>query len=314
MNKKVSIVMPVFCEEDILAKVFDRLQQVFPPANDGPCFEFLFVDDGSTDRSLELLGEFARRERRATVLALSRNFGHQSALLAGIHEATGDAVVLMDADLQDPPELVHRMVEEWMCGADVVYAQRRERRGEGFFKRVTASIFYRLLEYLSDTSLPRNVGDFRLMDRIVVDHLKNLGERSLYLRGMSAWLGFSQAAVIFDRDPRTAGETKYSPGRMIALATDAILSFSEKPLRLVTRIGLVVMFLSFVWVTYLLVDVAFADGRAISGWPSMIVTVLFLGGVQLLSLGVVGEYVSRTYRETKGRPLYIIDHRKRIPR
>lgn len=311
--KKVSIVVPVYCEEQILPRLFDRLQEVFPRVRRGISFEFLFVDDGSTDRSLAMLRAFAERESRARVVALSRNFGHQSALLAGLNEAGGDAIVLMDADLQDPPELVHEMIAEWIKGSDVVYAQRRQRAGEGWFKRVTASMFYRLLDYLSDTKLPRDVGDFRLLDRIVVDHLKDLGEKSLYLRGMSAWIGFTQTAVVFDRQARSAGETKYSAKKMMALATDAILSFSEKPLRLVTRIGLIVMTLSFAWIIYLVVDLAFSGGRAITGWPSLIVTVLFLGGVQLLSLGVVGEYVSRVYRETKGRPLYIIDRRKSTP-
>lgn len=307
---RVSIVIPVYCEEATLPILFDRLQLVFPDGSSDTEFEFVFVNDGSTDASLKILGEFANREPRCRVVSLSRNFGHQSALLAGIHEARGDAVVLMDADLQDPPEIVHDMISEWRKGNEIVYAQRRERRGEGFVKRHSASLFYKLIDYLSDTHLPRNVGDFRLMDRVIVDLLKDMDEKSLYLRGMSAWLGFNQSAVLFDRDPRAAGDTKYSVKKMITLATDAILSFSEKPLRLVTRLGLVVTLMSFMWGAYLLVAILFTNHRNLSGWPSLILTILFLGGVQLISLGLVGEYVSRIYRETKARPLYIVDRKR----
>lgn len=310
--KLVSIVLPVFCEEATLPTLFERLRNIFTDESAATEFEFIFIDDGSTDSSLAMLTDFATREPRARVVSFSRNFGHQSALLAGLTEARGDAVVLMDSDLQDPPELVFKMIEKWRDGVDIVHAQRQERRGENLVKRATAAMFYRFLDYLSDTQLPRNVGDFRLMDRVVVDHLVSMKEKSIYLRGMSAWLGFSQDVVLFDRDPRLAGTTKYSVQKMIGLATDAILSFSEKPLRLVTRLGMAVTALSFLWGVYLFVATVFTDHRNLSGWPSLILTILFLGGMQLICLGIVGEYVSRIYREAKGRPLYIIDHRKSI--
>lgn len=306
----VSIVLPVYCEEDTLPTLFARLGEIFIDRPSDVTFEFVFVDDGSHDASLRMLTEFAAREPRCRVVSFSRNFGHQAALLAGLSEARGDAVVLMDADLQDPPELVHGMIEKWRGGADIVHAQRRERRGENFLKRATAALFYRLLDYLSDTNVPRNVGDFRLMDRVVVDHLVAMTEKSIYLRGMSAWLGFNQQMIVFDRDPRVAGNTKYSMRKMVGLATDAVLSFSEKPLRLVTRTGLIVTFLSFLSGLLLLLATLLTNHRPNSGWPSLILTILFLGGVQLVCLGIVGEYVSRIYREAKGRPLYIIDRRK----
>lgn len=311
--KTVSIVFPVYCEEESLPALFERLGALFPASRGDVRFEFVFVDDGSTDRSRQHLEAFAAGDPRARVVALSRNFGHQAALLAGLHEARGDAVVLMDADLQDPPELVDELIEQWNAGFDIVYAQRRERAGDRMLKRATASIFYRLMSWLSDTNIPRNVGDFRLMDRVVVDCLRDMGERSLYLRGMSAWVGFRQTAVQYDRDARHAGTTKYPLRRMIALATDAILSFSERPLRLVTRMGMLVTLASLVWGVYLLAATLLSDYSGLSGWPSLILTILFLGGVQLVCLGIVGEYISRIYREAKGRPLYIVDRRRSSP-
>lgn len=311
--RTLSIVFPVYCEEESLPALFQRLRDVFPATRDDLGFEFVFVDDGSTDSSRDLLRAFAASDTRVRLLMLSRNFGHQSALLAGLHEARGDAVVLMDADLQDPPELVNELIAQWNSGNDIVYARRVERTGERWIKRFSASLFYRCISYLSDTEIPRNVGDFRLMDRVVVDCLKDMGERSLYLRGMSAWVGFRQTAVTYSRDSRYAGHTKYPMRRMVALATDAILSFSDKPLRIVTRFGLLVTMASVVWGVYLFVVATFADYQGLSGWPSLTLTILFLGGVQLMSIGVVGGYIARIYRETKGRPMYIIDRRQSTP-
>lgn len=311
--KSVSIVFPVYCEEETLPVLFDRLTSLFPSSRGDVSFEFVFVDDGSTDRSGVLLAEYTATDPRARVVSLSRNFGHQAALLAGIHEARGDSVVLLDADLQDPPELIDELIARWNEGFDIVYAQRRERTGEGWFKRGTAALFYRLMSWLSDTEIPRNVGDFRLMDRVVVDCLRDMGERSLYLRGMSAWVGFRQTAVQYDRDARHAGSTKYPVRRMVGLAADAILSFSERPLRLVIRLGMFVTVASLVWGLYLLLATLLSDYSGLSGWPSLILTILFLGGAQLLCLGIVGEYVSRIYREAKGRPHYIVDRRRSTP-
>ena len=275
-------------------------------------FEIVMVDDGSRDRSQEIIRKKCEEDSAFRLVVLSRNFGHQAALLAGLNVAGGQAVVVMDADLQDPPELIPELIDQWVSGSDVVYAQRRIRQGETIFKKLSASIFYAVLDWLTDTHLPRNVGDFRLMDQRVVSILTSLSERSLYLRGMVSWIGFSQTAVEFDRDPRFAGHTKYSLGRMLKLAFDAIISFSEKPLRIVTRFGLSVTLLSFLFLMYLLyVRLTDTTGFA-TGWLSIIATSLLLGGIQMTCLGIVGEYISRIYQESKGRPAFIIDDRKSI--
>lgn len=306
----ISIVVPVFNEEDTLAELRQRLTSVIDGSLASHSVEILLVDDGSTDRSLEIASEFHRQDQRFKVLSLSRNFGHQAALLAGISAAQGSAIVVMDADLQDPPELIPEMVRTWTAGADVVHAQRRTRKGESFFKRKSADLFYRFIDWLSDTHIPRDVGDFRLIDRRVVDVLMTLNEKSLYLRGLVAWVGFNQSTVLFDRDPRFAGETKYTLKNMLNLATDALISFSERPLRVVTKLGLLVTFFAFGFLGFFLVTSRFAGHNLVPGWLSLMTAVLLLGGVQLICLGIIGQYVSRVYRDTKGRPLYIVDDKK----
>lgn len=307
---KISVVIPVFNEELTLPELFSRLDYLFNSLGTNYSMEYLLVNDGSTDHSLELITEKIKTDPTYKVVSFSRNFGHQSALLAGVTMATGDAVIAMDADLQDPPEVILELVAQWESGSDVVYAQRNQRNGEGYFKKVSASMFYSLIDWLSDTHLPRNVGDFRLMDRRVVDVVTQLPEKSLYLRGLVSWVGFKQTAVLYDRDARFAGETKYSMKKMINLAGDALLSFSEKPLRIVTRLGFLVTTAAFMLLAFFLITAIWGSDDQVHGWLSMIVAVLFLGGIQLICLGIVGEYVSRIYRESKGRPLYIIDNRK----
>ena len=308
----VSIVIPVFNEEDVLSTLSGRLDAVLDSIENNMSVEIIFVDDGSTDDSARIIRNKCTNDNRYKLICLSRNFGHQAAILAGLYESLGDAVIAMDADLQDPPELIPTMIQEWKSGSEVVYAKRRERNGDSFFKRASAKFFYVLIDWLSDTQLPRNVGDFRLIDRVIVDQVKNLPEKSLYLRGMVSWVGFKQTAVEFDRDARFAGSTKYTISKMINLAVDALLSFSERPLRLVTRLGLLMTLFSFSAVVYLLFSVLFQPSHGTAGWLSLIATVLLLGGVQLVCLGIVGEYVSRIYRETKGRPLFIIDKKRSI--
>ena len=306
----ISIVIPVYNEELTLAELHDRLTAVFTDQLSDLSAEFVFVNDGSSDRSLEMLKTFAKSDSRFKIVTFSRNFGHQPALFAGIRTASGDAVVVMDADLQDPPEVIVDLVAQWRLGSDVVYAQRKDRKGESFFKRASASLFYRLINWLSDTDLPRNVGDFRLMDRRVVDILSASEEKSLYLRGLGAWVGFQQTAVEFDRDARFAGETKYSLKKMIHLASDAVLSFSEKPLRIVTRLGLVITGFAFLILLVFFASLPFGSANRVPGWLSIVTVILVLGGAQLICVGIVGEYVSRIYREVKNRPLYIIDKRQ----
>ena len=306
----ITVVIPVYNEEQTLTELFSRLSALKQQSAEHTDYEFLLVDDGSVDKSLEMIYEMAKVDPSFRVISFSRNFGHQAALLAGITHALGEAVVVMDADLQDPPEVIPRLIDAWKNGADVVYAQRAARQGENFFKKKSAAIFYRLIDWLSDTDLPRNVGDFRLMDRTVVDQIKDLPERSLYLRGLVAWVGFKQTAVLYDRDPRFAGETKYSMKKMLALATDALLSFTEKPLRIVTQIGLAVTTLSFSTLVFFFATLPFGSHHRVPGWFSMMAAILLLGGVQLICLGIVGAYVNRIYREAKGRPIYIVDDRK----
>jgi dolichol-phosphate mannosyltransferase len=263
------------------------------------------VDDGSTDRSMAILADEAAKDGAVKVLALSRNFGHQIAITAGLDHASGDAVVTMDADLQDPPELISDLAARWREGCDVVYARRRARHGEGLLKRASASVFYRLLGRVASVDIPRDTGDFRLMSRRAVQALRAMRERHRFVRGMSAWIGFTQGSVPFDRAPRAAGETKYGLGKMLRLAADAVVAFSWVPLRLALYVGVaacglcgtVVFVSSLMW--------AFTD-RVLPGWMSLTVLIVFLGAVQLLTVGIMGEYVGRILDEVKARPLYFL--------
>ena len=306
----ISVVIPVFNEEDSLPELFKRLSSLNDSRPDDYQFEFVLVNDGSSDNSLNLILNQVEKHSSFKVLSFSRNFGHQAALLAGITYAKGDAVVAMDADLQDPPEIIHELIAQWENGSDVVYAERRQRNGESIFKKASAAMFYGLIDWLSETDLPRNVGDFRLMDRRIVNLLIELPEKSLYLRGLVAWVGFKQTSVLYDRDSRYAGETKYSLNKMVNLATDALISFSERPLRIVTRLGFLVTMAAFLLLGFFLVTYIWGSDNQVHGWLSMIFAVLFLGGIQLICLGIVGEYISRIYRESKGRPLFIVDENK----
>ncbi len=303
----VSIVVPIFNEEATIPELLNRLGFVVSNSMIDYEVEVVVVDDGSSDSSIHLLRTACTEMPWLRVVGLSRNFGHQSAILAGISLAAGDAVVTMDGDLQDPPELIPVLVREWQRGFDVVYGVRRTRRGETFFKRTSAKLFYRFVNWLSDSELPRNVGDFRLVSRKVVDVLTGMPEKSLYLRGMVTWVGFPQASVEFDRDERFAGDTKYTIRKMLNLATDAILSFSERPLRIVTQLGALFTAAAFALSLVFVGALLFEAGPRSPGWLSTILAVLGLGGLQLISLGVIGQYVSRIYRETKGRPLFIVD-------
>jgi glycosyltransferase involved in cell wall biosynthesis len=307
--KLISIVIPIYNESLLIDQLIRRLDSVRTNLDKDYHTEIILVDDGSTDNSLQILHEAAKNRTDIRVVALSRNFGHQSALLAGISVAKGDAVIVMDADLQDPPELLPELVSAWSEGSEVVYAKRRTRAGESILKKMTANIFYRVIDWLSDTRLPRNVGDFRIMDRVVVDHLLSMKEKSLYLRGMVTWLGYTQSEVLFDRDQRFAGKTKYSLKKMFGLASDALLSFSDKPLRIITRIGAVITFSAFLLGLYLLTSMILFENNSSSGWLSLILAVIFFSGVQLVSLGIIGQYLSRIYKETKDRPLFLVNQK-----
>lgn len=268
--------------------------------------EILIVDDGSTDDTALVLAQWTKRRPDLTVVTLSRNFGHQAAITAGVFAATGDAVVILDSDLQDPPDLIAEMVEQWRAGADVVYAVRRERQGETWFKRASAAGYYRLLRSLSDTDIPADTGDFRLITREVVEALRSMPERDRYMRGMVAWVGFTQVPVHFDRSERHAGRTKYSLGRMVRLGTAGVVGFSDKPLYLAIGLGFLVMALALLGLLYVVLSIVFGWGDLVRGWASVVISVMFFAAVQLIFLGVIGIYVSRVFVESKGRPLYIV--------
>lgn len=268
--------------------------------------EILVVDDGSTDTTADVLREWAQRRPDLTVVTLSRNFGHQAAITAGVFAATGDAVVILDSDLQDPPALIAEMVDRWRHGADVVYAVRSERQGETWFKRGTAAVYYRMLRWMSDTDIPADTGDFRLITREVVEALRSMPERDRYMRGMVAWVGFTQVPVHFDRSERHAGRTKYSLGRMVRLGTAGVVGFSDKPLYVAIGLGFAVMALAFLGLLYVILSILFGWGDLVRGWASVVISVMFFSAVQLIFLGVIGIYVSRVFVESKGRPLYIV--------
>jgi polyisoprenyl-phosphate glycosyltransferase len=305
----ISVVVPVYCEEQTIDELYARLSRVLDGLAPDYGGEMILVNDGSDDASLDFLLALADRDRRVRVIDLARNFGHQLAITAGLDHASGDAVVLIDGDLQDPPEVILEMVARWRAGADVVYGQRRQRSGESRFKRATAKAFYRLMNWLSDVRMPVDTGDFRLLDRAVVDVLTDMREENRYLRGMVAWVGFRQEALSYERDSRFAGTSKYTLGKMLRLALDGLASFSSRPLVLSAQMGAVVTLAAFGY-TLWIVGNKIADPTAtVQGWASVLVAVLFLGGVQLLSVGILGVYLGRVFGETKGRPLYVIAHR-----
>jgi glycosyltransferase involved in cell wall biosynthesis len=300
---RYSLVVPVFNEEAVLPVLLRRLDILLGEL-DGPA-EVIFVDDGSADCSSIILQAKARDDARYRYLGLSRNFGHQVAITAGMNAASGDAVIVMDADLQDPPEVVHAMIERWKEGYDVVYGRRRAREGDGVFKRWTASLFYRLLGRISSIEIPRDVGDFRLVDRKVVEAFRAMPEQDRFVRGMFAWLGFRQTEVVFDRLPRLAGETKYPLWKMLRLAVNGAIGFSDAPLRLAIWGGLAVSGLALLYGLYV-IALALADSHLVAGWSSTIVVVSFLCGINMLMTGIVGLYVGRIHSEVKRRPLYVV--------
>ncbi len=270
-------------------------------------YELIFIDDGSTDSTFEIISKVAQEDLRIRAIKLSRNFGHQINITAGIETARGDAVVVIDADLQDPPEVIPEFVDAWQQGYGVVYGVRTHRQGESGFKLITARIFYRLLSRLSDTPLPVDSGDFRLMSRKVVNALNEIHEEHRYMRGLVAWVGYKQIGIPYERDSRHAGETKYTFRKMIRFAINGITSFSDKPLRMATQFGALVTAISLSIGMYFLINKIINPSMQIRGYASTMIAILFLGGIQLMSVGILGEYMGRTYTESKKRPLYFID-------
>jgi len=304
----LSIVIPAYNEEAVLAQTIGRLESVM--VQNQYRYEMLFIDDGSKDQTLFILKKHAEINSNIKVLSFSRNFGHQAAVSCGIDHCSGDAIVIIDADLQDPPECIPKMVSLWQEGNEVVYGKRKSRDGESFFKTFTAKTFYRVLNSLSSVDIPMDTGDFRLIDRKVADVLKGLPERNRFLRGLVSWIGFRQVPYQFARDPRAAGETKYTLKKMINLAIDGILSFSSAPLRLMAKLGVGILFISFALFVYTIVSLVI--GSAAVGWASLMTVIVFFGGCNFLAIGLLGEYVARIYDEAKGRPNYIVQEKQNL--
>lgn len=307
----LSVIVPCYNEELVIRETHRQLTETLVKAQEIR-LEIIYVDDGSQDATLSLLKDIQSSDPRVRVVSFSRNFGHQIAVTAGLEHASGDAVVLIDADLQDPPEVILEMLSRWRLGVDVAYGVRQEREGESAFKLWTAKAFYRTINGLSDVAIPLDTGDFRLIDRRVVDALLQMPERDRFVRGMVAWAGFVQEPVYYRRAARFAGETKYPLKKMLRFATDGILSFSIVPLRIAIYSGFIVSGLALLGILYAIYLRLFSD-IWVPGWTLLFIAVLLLGGIQLISLGVIGEYIGRIYGESKRRPLYLTKERLGFP-
>ena len=303
-NTKYSLIIPIYNEEETITELYHRISKVMNRL-DG-LVELILVNDGSQDRSLKLIRELHQSDSRVSYLSLARNFGHQTAVTAGLNFARGQAVIILDADLQDPPELIPEMVDKWRQGYEVVYAQRLKRKQEGWFKRFSAYLFYRLLKRLADVNIPADTGDFCLMDRRVVNVLNAMPENNRYIRGLRAWIGFRQTAVKFERDPRFAGEVKYTFRKSFSLALNSLIAFSRVPLRLSTYLGLLSAAAALLMALLVLYWRLYQQNSPITGLATIMIAIFFLGSVQLVCLGILGEYIGRIYEEVKGRPLYTV--------
>ena len=303
MTPTITIIAPIYNEVDNIPELYRRLSEVMENTHEP--WELVMVDDGSTDGSTDLIRKLGIDDQRVRPVIFARNFGHQIAVTAGLDYSRGEAIVIIDADLQDPPEVILEMIAKWRQGYEVVYAVRSEREGETWFKEFTAALFYRLIYRITDVDIPLDTGDFRLLDRKVVDVMGQMRERHRFLRGMSVWVGFKQTGVEYKRAARFAGETKYPLKKMLKFATDAITSFSYFPLQMAMYLGFISAGIS-ILVIPVVIAMRLAGSQAFFGQASTLIAVLFLGGVQLISLGILGEYVGRLYDEAKGRPLYIV--------
>lgn len=302
--KKVTILIPCYNEENGLDMLYERLRDIISNQKSYE-FQILLINDGSKDNTLEKMKELHEKDSIVSYLALSRNFGKENAMLAGLDYAEGDAVILMDADLQDPPEMIPQMLQEWEKGYDDVYARRRSRAGETWFKKVMSYWYYRILKIFADIDIPSDVGDFRLLDRQAVGALCSLRERQRYTKGLFCWIGYNKKELSFDRDPRAEGNSKMSFLKLLGLAVDGITSFSVAPLRLASILGVLISTAAFVYLLFVIVK-TMLYGDPVAGYPSMISIILFMGGIQLVVLGIIGEYVGRIFYEAKGRPDYLI--------
>ena len=312
--KTISILIPAYNEEQVLDKLMVRLADL-ANAEKSYEFEFLFINDGSKDKTLDIIKGYAEADPRVSYINLARNFGKEIGMIAGLDHVTGDATVIIDADLQDPPELIPEMIKLWEEGYDDVYAKRQSREGETWLKKFTSRMYYKTLQRVTRIPIQEDTGDFRLLDRRVVEALKLFRESQRNTKAMFSWVGFHKREILYSRDPRAAGETKWNYIKLIELAIDGITSFTTAPLRISTYAGILVSFFAFVYLLFLVIRTLFF-GVDLAGYPSMMAVILFLGGVQLISLGIIGEYVGRIFNETKQRPLYLIEeyHNGKTPR
>ena len=301
---KYSLIVPIYNEEKTITELYRRVSFVMNRLDD--LAELVLINDGSQDRSLPMIRELNHKDPRVCYLSFARNFGHQIAVTAGLNFVRGQVIVILDADLQDPPELIPEMIEKWQEGYQVVYAQRSRRRKESWFKRFTAYAFYRLLKYLADVDIPTDTGDFCLMDRQVVDLLNTMPERNRYIRGLRSWVGFQQTAIRFEREPRFAGEVKYTFRKSLALAVNSIVSFSKVPLRISTYLGLLSAAFSMLMGLLVLYWRLYQPNSPVTGLAAITIAIFFIGSVQLISIGILGEYIGRIYEEVKSRPLYTL--------
>jgi glycosyltransferase involved in cell wall biosynthesis len=303
---KISVIIPCFNEEQVIASTLERVKKVLIEI--GQEYEILFINDGSRDNTYSILEGFAKSDHAIKLISFSRNFGHQPAVTAGIHSCSGDVAIIIDADLQDPPELFPEMIKIYReKNCNVVYAVRTQRKGESFFKKLTAKMYYRLINYLSDVKLPKDTGDFRLIDRKVIEEFKKLQEHNKYIRGLISWVGFKQEPVYYTRDPRLLGETKYPLRKMLKFALTGMLYFTKKPLKLAVTLGLFCFFIGIAMIIYVLIRKLFQENAVVPGWASTMLMIIFFGGIQLLSVGILGEYIGSIFDEIKKRPEYIID-------
>ena len=304
--KKISVIVPMYYEEKVAEECYNRLTNVLKNIKDYE-YEIIVINDGSKDKTLEILEKLAQHDEKLKVISFTRNFGHQAAVTAGLKHVTGDAIVIIDADMQDPPELIPEMLKLWEDGNEIIYGKRKTREGETAFKLLTAKMFYNTLNALSDVEIPKDTGDFRLVDRKVVDTINLLPEHNKFLRGLFSWVGYKQTPFEYERKERFAGKTKYSLKKMLKLASDGIISFSNKPLKIVGGLGIISIIISICILIYALLSYIFKLNNLSSGWTSLMVAITFFAGVQLLSMWIMSEYIGRIYDETKQRPQYIID-------
>lgn len=309
--KKISVVIPMYYEEEVANECYNRTKAVLNGLQNYN-HEIIFVNDGSKDKTLSILKEIASKDKNVKIISFSRNFGHQAAVTAGLKYVTGDCILIIDSDMQDPPELLGDMLKLWEDGNEVIYAKRKTRKGESKFKLMTAKMFYKILNGLSDVEIPKDTGDFRLVDRKVVDVINSMPEHNKFLRGLFSWVGFEQKPIEYERQERFAGKTKYPLKKMLKLASDGVISFSTKPLKIIGGIGVASIFVSFVLLVYAILSYIFKWNNLASGWTSLMVAITFFAGVQLVSVWMISEYIARIYDDTKKRPEYIVNEKINI--